>query len=582
MSKYHTIHLWSGPRSLSTATMYSFGQRNDTQIHDEPLYAHWLNENESIYRPYREKLIESSDCDSVSVIRKLNSSHTDEKPIVFGKHIAKQYTNLNSTKSVLFETKNENVKIHHVFLIRNPFDMIKSWDDRLEIHKEKCTLDSMSLPLLVQMYSLIRETTNKTPIVIDSSLLKTYPREVLSMLCYELGIPFQEEQLSWAKGPKSFDGLWAEHWYHSVHNSSGFNAETAAKESFVTFNQEQLSVYREALPFYELLLRSAIGVNMLCPNSSKIELYNPLMPKYGEFFDPKNADIMIWVGDKLYPREYAKVSVFDSAVQGGDAVWEGIRIYKNKIFKLQEHVNRLFDSAKALDFQNIPDKEFVFAAIFKTLAANGMRDGAHVRLTLTRGCKITSSMNPKFNVFGCNLLVVPEWKNVQNPTTYDNDKGISLITATTRRQGPATLDSKIHHCNLINNILAKIQANNSDAHDALMLDCEGFVAETNATNVFMVKDSVVHTPTADYCLPGVTRKTVIELLKQNGVPIVERKISLSEFHCADEIFTTGTMGELTPVISVDGRRVSNEKGPITSSLQRWYKELTLTMGVEIS
>ncbi len=244
-------------------------------------------------------------------------------------------------------------------------------------------------------------------------------------------------------------------------------------------------------------------------------------------------------------------------------------------------MERLCDSAKALNFQNIPEKEFIFSAIYKTLAVNGMRDNSHIRLTLSRGCKITSSMNPKFNVFGCNLLVVPEWKNVQNPTTYNNDTGISLITATTRRQGPATLDSKIHHCNLINNILAKIQANNSDAHDALMLDCEGFVAETNATNIFMVKDNVVHTPTADYCLPGITRKTVIDLLKQNDVPIVERKISLSEFHTADEVFTTGTMGELTPVICIDGRRIGDDKGSITSRLQMWYKELTLTTGVEI-
>lgn len=575
--------MWSGPRSLSTATMYSFGQRDDVQIFDEPLYAHWLNENPHIYRPYRDNLVQSSDCDSLSVIRMLNNSHTDEKPVIFAKHIAKQYTNFNSSKSVLFESNNENTTIHHVFLIRDPFDMIKSWDDRHEIHKERCTLDSMSLPLLIQMYSFVRDTTKKNPLVVDSSLLKTYPREILSILCHELGIPFQEEQLTWLKGPKSFDGLWAEHWYGSVHNSTGFNTNIVREnsKSYVAFNKDQLTIYREVLPFYELLLRFAIGVNTLCPNSSKFELHNPLVPKHADLFDPKNADILIWVGDKLYPRECAKVSVFDSAVQGGDAVWEGIRIYKNRIFKLKEHVERLYDSAKALNFQNIPEKEFIFSAIYKTLAVNGMRDNAHIRLTLTRGCKITSSMNPKFNVFGCNLLVVPEWKNVQNPTTYNNDTGISLITATTRRQGPATLDSKIHHCNLINNILAKIQANNSDAHDALMLDCEGFVAETNATNIFMVKDNVVYTPTADYCLPGITRKTVIDLLKQKDLPIVERKISLSEFHTADEVFTSGTMGELTPVICIDGRRISDEKGPITTRLQMWYAELTLTIGVEI-
>ena len=218
--------------------------------------------------------------------------------------------------------------------------------------------------------------------------------------------------------------------------------------------------------------------------------------------DPRNADILVWIGDRLLPRELAKVSVFDSSVQGGDAVWEGLRIYNSKIFKLDEHLSRLMDSAKAMAFKNIPSRSFIKNSIFRTLAANGMKNNSHIRLTLTRGAKITSSMNPNFNIFGTNLIILPEWKPVGDPATYDNNKGISLITATNRRNSPQFVDSKIHHCNLINNILPKIQANYSNAADALMLDQDGFVSETNATNVFMVKNGIVLTPHGDSCLPG--------------------------------------------------------------------------------
>ena len=281
----------------------------------------------------------------------------------------------------------------------------------------------------------------------------------------------------------------------------------------------------------------------------------------------------------------AKVSVFDSAVQGGDAVWEGLRIYNSKIFKLEEHLQRLMDSSKAMAFKNVPTREFVRSAIFRTLAANGMRDGAHIRLTLTRGAKLTSSMNPNFNVFGTNLIVLPEWKPVGDPATYDNAKGITLITATNRRNSPQYVDSKIHHCNLINNILPKIQANYSNAADALMLDHEGFVSETNATNVFMVKHGVVLTPHADSCLPGITRRTIIDMMPSIlGSAVIERRISLAEFHSADEVFTTGTMGELTPVTCIDGRVIGDYfglPGPITQLIQVEYTKLTELLGVPI-
>ncbi len=284
--------------------------------------------------------------------------------------------------------------------------------------------------------------------------------------------------------------------------------------------------------------------------------------------DPRNADIQVWVGDGLKPRAEAKVSVFDSSVQGGDAVWEGLRIYDNKVADLDRHLDRLFDSAHAMAFRGVPSRDWIKQAIFATLHANGMDDGAHIRLTLTRGEKVTSGMSPRFNQSGCTLIVLAEWK----PPVYDA-AGIRLITSSIRRNNPQSIDSKIHHNNLINNILAKIEADFAGADDALMLDLAGFVSETNATNVFLVKRGAVLTPHADSCLPGITRGTVIELCREHGIPLTERNLSISEVYTADEIFTTGTMGELAPVLDVDGRTIGpGGRGPVTARLQGLYAE----------
>jgi branched-chain amino acid aminotransferase len=288
-------------------------------------------------------------------------------------------------------------------------------------------------------------------------------------------------------------------------------------------------------------------------------------------FDPRNANIQVWVGHSLCPREQAKVSVFDSSVQGGDAVWEGLRVYNGRIFCLDRHLRRLMDSAKALAFEGIPDEDYIKEAIFNTLEANGMRDGAHIRLTLTRGEKITSGMDPRLNQRGCTLIVLAEWK----APVYDNDGGITLITASVRRNSPAFLDSKIHHNNLLNNILAKIEANVAGADSALMLDAYGFVAETNGTNIFLSKNGALLTPHADACLPGITRGLVLELAREQGIPARERNISLTECYTADEVFVTGTMGELTPVRSIDGRELVPLNIPsVFSRLLEAFRERT--------
>lgn len=291
-------------------------------------------------------------------------------------------------------------------------------------------------------------------------------------------------------------------------------------------------------------------------------------------FNPKNEDILIYVNGELLPRKGAKISVFDSVVQGGDAIWEGVRVYDGKIFMLDRHLRRLQDSAKSMAFENVPTNKEIKTAIFETLRANNMRNETHIRLTLTRGLKTTSGMDPRLNKFGCGLIVLAEWK----PPIYDR-KGVAAVTSSIRRNSPLCIDSKIHHNNLINNILAKIEANLLNVDAAIMLDLYGFVAEANGTNLFMIRDGVVHTPTADACLPGITRGLVIELCKENNIPIVERNISITEFYNADQVFMTGTMGELTPINMIDGRTVGSDETTSTlQNIQKLFKSLTQNSG----
>ena len=286
----------------------------------------------------------------------------------------------------------------------------------------------------------------------------------------------------------------------------------------------------------------------------------------GALPDPRNADLQIYVNGAIVPRDEARVSVFDSVVQAGDAVWEGLRVYAGRIAAFDAHVTRLLDSAHALAFADVPTREAVKEAVFATLEANGMRDGVHIRLTLTRGEKVTSGMNPKWNQSGPTLIVLPEWK----PPIY-RDRALRLITASIRRNNPQFLDSKIHHSNLLNNILAKIEANHAGADGAIMLDLNGFVSEVNGTNLFVVRRGELITPHADSCLPGITRALVLRLARADGIEAVERNLSMTEVYTADEVFATGTEGELAPVVEVDGRTIRGyEQRPITRRLQALY------------
>ena len=270
--------------------------------------------------------------------------------------------------------------------------------------------------------------------------------------------------------------------------------------------------------------------------------------------NPKNDHIQVYIKDKLYPRHQAKVSVFDSTVQGGDAVWEGLRVYPQGIVCLDKHLTRLQQSAKTLAFTDIPSKAEIKKAIKLTLDANAMDDNTHIRLTLSRGEKITSGMDPRLNQSGSCLIVLAEWK----PLVYDNNSGITVLSTSQRRNAPQFLDSKIHHNNLLNNIIAKIQANVAGKDAGLMLDDRGFVAELNGSNVFMIKQGKVYTPFAHACLPGITRNTVMQLCQDHGIQLIEADLSLSEFINAEGVFATGTMGELTPIVEIDGREISRD------------------------
>ena len=293
-------------------------------------------------------------------------------------------------------------------------------------------------------------------------------------------------------------------------------------------------------------------------------------------FDERNRDLVVNINGRLVHRDEAAVSPFDSVVQGGDAVWEGLRLYDGRIFKLREHLDRLRHSAVALAFAQIPSHEQITEQVRRTLAANHMRDGVHIRLTLTRGVKITSGMDPRLNTAGPTLIVLAEHK----PPVYDKSAGISLITSSVRRFPPDCLDPKVHHNNLIQSILAKIEANRAGADDAVMLDRDGFVAETNATHLFLVARGAVATPTTKACPEGITRATVIALCRDHGVPIDVRDLSLAEFYRADEVFCTGTMGELAPVREVDGRAIGDGKlpGPVTRRLGELFARLTAAEG----
>ncbi|MCA9152011.1 MAG: aminotransferase class IV [Planctomycetales bacterium] len=284
-------------------------------------------------------------------------------------------------------------------------------------------------------------------------------------------------------------------------------------------------------------------------------------------YNPLNRDLLVNINGKLVHRDEAGVSPFDSAVQNGDAVWEGLRLYNGGIFKLPEHLDRLQKSAQLLQYAGFPERDVLVEQLKQTLLANKMHNDVHVRLTVSRGLKYTSGLDPRINQLGCSYFILAEHK----PLVYDKS-GIRLMTAMHRRPSPHILNQHIHSCNQLTSILAKLEANAAGADDALMLDTRGYLAETNATHVFIVKSGVVMTSTCIACPEGITRATVLDLCQRNGIPAEQRDIPPELLYAADEMFVTGTMGELVPVTSLDEEPIGVPGGarPVLDQLNELF------------
>lgn len=287
--------------------------------------------------------------------------------------------------------------------------------------------------------------------------------------------------------------------------------------------------------------------------------------------DPRNLNVLISINGTLYPREEAKISVFDSGYLVGDGVWEAFRLHHNKLVFAEEHLNRLWQAAATIGMKLPFSKSDLLSDVWNTLKANKMTDNVHVRVMVTRGIKKTPSQDPRLTISGPNVVIIAEHKKA-NPDT--RDKGITLFTSTIRRGSPDYLDPRLNCHSKLHEVQALIQALEAGADEALMLDINGFVATCNATNFFMVKDGEVWTSTGQYCMNGITRGKVILACKKNAIPCFERNFSLFDVYGADEAFVTGTFGGLTPVTKIDGRTIGSGKaGEMTHELQMLYDGL---------
>jgi branched-chain amino acid aminotransferase len=287
--------------------------------------------------------------------------------------------------------------------------------------------------------------------------------------------------------------------------------------------------------------------------------------------DPRNASILIDVNGELFPRNEAKVSVFDSGFVLGDGVWEGLRVHRGKIAFLDRHLERLYDGAKALDMEMEVTSEQLSKRLYRVLEKNNMTEGVHIRLMVSRGIKATPYQDPRITITPPTIVIIPEYKNALPETA---SKGIRLFTVHVRRGYPDVQDPKLNSHSKLNCITACIQASKAGADEALMLDPHGFVATCNSTHFFIVKKGAVWTSTGDYCLGGITRGVVIQLCEENNIPVYQKNFSLSDVYSAQEAFVTGTFAGLAPVSEIDGRIIGDgRRGPQVESLQALYLQM---------
>jgi len=572
------IHCWSAPRSRSTALLYSFEARSDCVAIDEPLSRLFHKSKSDMLRPYRDEFIAgippvgTAECDkwkwpqelldfTVRIESAISKLKNQPEGVVFVKHLAKQETMFEEDKvervSVL-ENPDETVHIvhKHVLLLRDPVAVLSSWGVNGEVHGNTVSIEQVGIVPMLGIYSK-RPASKSKMVFLDSDDIVSDPEQTLTALCSELEIPWTTEMLTWESGPHECDGPWAPWWYKDLHKSSGWVQENkmTPQRRYRSVDPIYIDALTASMPAY-LYLKS------LTSRARRTTVHE----------NPDNMRLLVWVGGpqgkgQLLPRDFASVSPWDSSVQGGDACWEGIRLYDGKLLELEEHLDGLFISAEALGFGHnghlVHSKAEVKEAIFRTLAANGMRDGVYIQVTLTRGEKSCSSMNPTFNIYGTTLIVLAEWKPVAHTS------GIVLITAD-QRCSPACMNPNVRHHNMINNILPKIQANEAKVADALMLDIDGYVSQTSSASLFMVKNGVLMTPPAN----DITRSTVLKLAKELELETEEKRIPLEEFLSADEVFSAGTLDELTPVTMIDGHVIGSGKmGDITKRLLEAYHEL---------
>ena len=286
--------------------------------------------------------------------------------------------------------------------------------------------------------------------------------------------------------------------------------------------------------------------------------------------DPRNAEILISVNGALKKRAEAMVSVFDSGFVLGDGIWEGLRVHKGRFAFLEAHLDRLYEGAKAIALDIGLSRAELTQRLYETLDANGMSDGVHVRLMVTRGLRSTPYQHPRVVVSRATIVIVPEYKE---PLPAVVETGITLFTVHVRRGFPDVQDPKLNSHSKLNCITACIQAIEAGADEALMLDPHGFVATCNSTHFFIVRKGEVWTSSGDYCLGGITRANVIRLCRENGIPVYEKNFSLTDVYGADEAFVTGTFAGLVPARSVDGRVLTAGRGAMTARLQGLYKAL---------
>jgi branched-chain amino acid aminotransferase len=286
--------------------------------------------------------------------------------------------------------------------------------------------------------------------------------------------------------------------------------------------------------------------------------------------DPRNRDILIYVNGELRPRAQAVVSVFDSGFILGDGVWEGLRVHRGRIAFLGAHLDRLYEAAKAIDMDIGMDRAALSAALYRTLTANKMAEGVHMRLMVTRGMKSTPYQDPRACIGAATVVIIPEYK-VPRPQMLT--QGVRLFTVHVRRGAPDVQDPKLNSHSKLNCITACIQATKAGADEALMLDPHGFVATCNSTHFFIVRRGEVWTSTGDYCLAGITRANVLQVCRENRIPVYEKNFSLTEAYGAEEAFVTGTFAGVAPVTEIDGRHISAARGPMVERLQQLYLQL---------